>query len=406
MSKKARGIAPAQEKSAEHKASGPNIPGGFILIGDIVDFSKMSQEDQVAAVSHLWRFFAKPAWEKWHERAYFNCTGDGLVLTCPTGRHREFVDVAGALIKHMHSARPRVGLRIGLHLGPFSQPRLAGVNDLQAIGTGINQCARLCPLGDDGDIALSEEFVKGWYNEEQDKISRSLAPPLEEPAIEVFIKHSETMLVRFHRSKLTKGRPPPRRIQDYDRARSLLLDLLRDMEQVVEGALRNASTRIKKHQLDIRVSLFAEQFRQRRLQLRATDLRYQRSGTTVMPGDTVYPIDHGGRGPVGRAFASPQKGCQVINNLPTPAKVDAYVAAMGRQTGLEADIVRQFQRKAQTFIAIPFGLDPGKASGVICIDIMDPLTEFPIEELKSFAKELSNAYALTVAALWRIRANS
>ena len=131
-----------------------------VLFIDIVGYSKLSINDQHAAVEELNRVVR--ASEQFQRAEAANrllkiSTGDGIALvfyTSPEAPVQCAVEISRSL-----KERPRLQLRMGIHSGPVS-----GVVDLNEranlAGAGINMAQRVMDCGDAGHILLSKRVAE------------------------------------------------------------------------------------------------------------------------------------------------------------------------------------------------------------------------------------------------------
>ena len=131
-----------------------------VLFIDIVGYSKLSINDQHAAVEELNRIVR--ASEQFQRAEAANRliripTGDGMVLvfyTSPEAPVQCAVEISGALKEH-----PRLQLRMGIHSGPVSG--VVDVNERANLaGAGINIAKRVMDCGDAGHILLSKHVAE------------------------------------------------------------------------------------------------------------------------------------------------------------------------------------------------------------------------------------------------------
>ena len=131
-----------------------------VLFIDIVGYSKLSINDQHAAVEELNRIVR--ASEQFQRAEAANRliripTGDGMVLvfyTNPEAPAQCAVEISGALKEH-----PRLQLRMGIHSGPVSG--VVDVNERANLaGAGINMAKRVMDCGDAGHILLSKHVAE------------------------------------------------------------------------------------------------------------------------------------------------------------------------------------------------------------------------------------------------------
>src|SRR5437762_9578230 len=131
-----------------------------VLFIDIVDYSKLSINEQRSAVDELTRIVrATEQFQKAEasERLVKIATGDGVALvfyTSPEAPVRCAVELSRALKDH-----PRLRVRMGIHSGPVS-----GVVDVTGranlAGAGLNLARRVMDCGDAGHILLSKHLAE------------------------------------------------------------------------------------------------------------------------------------------------------------------------------------------------------------------------------------------------------
>src|SRR5438067_5180782 len=130
-----------------------------VLFTDIVGYSKLSINDQHAAVEELNRIVrASEQFQRAEAagRLLKIATGDGIALvfyTSPEAPAQCAIEIGSA-----RRAHPRLQLRMGVHSGPVSgvidvngQPNLAGA--------GLNMAQRVMDCGDAGHILLSKRVA-------------------------------------------------------------------------------------------------------------------------------------------------------------------------------------------------------------------------------------------------------
>src|SRR5438445_9837503 len=139
-----------------------------ILFIDIVGYSKLSSNDQHAAVEEL-NQIARASEQSQRAEATSRLikipTGDGMALvfyTSPEAPAQCAVEISRVLKEH-----PRLQVRMGIHSGPVSG--VVDVNERANLtGAGINMAKRVMDCGDAGHILLSKhvaedlEEYEGW----------------------------------------------------------------------------------------------------------------------------------------------------------------------------------------------------------------------------------------------------
>jgi TolB-like protein/class 3 adenylate cyclase/Flp pilus assembly protein TadD len=131
-----------------------------VLFIDIVGYSKLSINDQHAAVEELNQIVrASEQFQRAEaaSRLLKIPTGDGMALvfyTSPEAPAQCAMDISRALKEH-----PRLQLRMGIHSGPVSG--IVDVNERTNLaGAGINTAQRVMECGDAGHILLSKHVAE------------------------------------------------------------------------------------------------------------------------------------------------------------------------------------------------------------------------------------------------------
>src|SRR5260370_19566672 len=131
-----------------------------VLFTDIVGYSKLSINDQHAAVEELDRIVRASEQLQRAEAASRLTripTGDGMALafyTSPEAPAQCAVEISRALKEH-----PRLQLRMGIHSGPVGG--VVDVNERANLaGAGINMAKRVMDFGDAGHILLSKHVAE------------------------------------------------------------------------------------------------------------------------------------------------------------------------------------------------------------------------------------------------------
>src|SRR5438105_6885402 len=131
-----------------------------VLFTDIVGYSKLSINEQRAAVDELNEVVrASEQFQKAEAAARLIKipTGDGMALVFYTSQEAPAqcaIEISGALKEH-----PRLQLRMGVHSGPVS-----GVIDVNGhanlAGAGLNMAQRVMACGDAGHILVSKHIAE------------------------------------------------------------------------------------------------------------------------------------------------------------------------------------------------------------------------------------------------------
>src|SRR3989441_9445906 len=138
-----------------------------VLFIDIVGYSKLSINDQHAAVEELNRIVrASEQFQRAEaaSRLLKIPTGDGIALvfyTSPEAPAQCAVEISRAVKEH-----PRLQLRMGIHSGPVSG--VVDVNNRPNLaGAGLNMAQRVMGCGDAGHILLSKHVAEDLEEYEQ-----------------------------------------------------------------------------------------------------------------------------------------------------------------------------------------------------------------------------------------------
>jgi TolB-like protein/Tfp pilus assembly protein PilF/class 3 adenylate cyclase len=138
-----------------------------VLFIDIVGYSKLSINDQHAAVEELNQIVRASAQFQKAEAASRLLkipTGDGMALvfyTSPEAPAQCAVEISRAVKEH-----PRLQLRMGIHSGPVSG--VVDVNERANLaGAGLNTAQRMMDCGDAGHILLSKHVAEDLEEYEQ-----------------------------------------------------------------------------------------------------------------------------------------------------------------------------------------------------------------------------------------------
>ena len=132
---------------------------GHVLFIDIVGYSKLSINDQHAAVEELNQVVrASEQFQRAEaaDRLTRIPTGDGMALAFYTSPEApvQCAEISRALKEH-----PRLQLRMGIHSGPVGG--VVDVNDRANLaGAGLNVAQRVMDCGDAGHILLSKHVAE------------------------------------------------------------------------------------------------------------------------------------------------------------------------------------------------------------------------------------------------------
>ena len=180
--------------------SGPFRAPIAVLV-DIVGFTTKSGRDQRTSVKCLWAAIHD------HELAQDSDmavrligAGDGAYIVFPCTNAAptlgRVLDLCDRLCVVAETSQPPFEVRVAAHEGMFELIEV-GKDRIEAIGPLLNECARLCGVGDGGQIVVSEALVAGWAKDEGTQIYNALRPSDPDHPWEVFVKHGEPMRVRM-----------------------------------------------------------------------------------------------------------------------------------------------------------------------------------------------------------------
>lgn len=390
---------------------------GFVLVCDVINFSARDTGDQVAIVKRLWNATrSHPLYRRRARQIHVNGTGDGLLIAFMTNRlvpHEDVLGFADDLMKALSRMRPPAGLRVAVHHGVFQSVAVhqdrRDPDHSQVVGTTINEAQRLCGFADAGEIVVSEQFVSTWVPRVQlraQRVMRTMFPPREEPPLEVYVKHNVTLSIRWVLS--SRSDAIPARVGMLQTIEHRLMQFLEGIETALWKSLSRIDKSLTREALSARVTILAPQAIRGTLKLVSTGVRFHFRGEDTSAGSTKYALSGDGFGPPGRAFVS--RGIVVRHKLPDyhagPRQAKAYVERLNQEFSLDEATVRNFRRKARSFLVFPFGLIDFKdcePDGVVCVDCRASLKRFSIGKLRSAMQGIQRGNSLHLSTLWRLR---
>ncbi len=149
--------------------SDPEPTIGHVLLMDVVGYSKLFVDDQIALLQKLNRIVRD-------SKSFKTAEKNGSLTRLPTGDgmallffdHPESPVHCALEISQVARTDPQMQLRMGIHSGPIRQ--LLDVNDrLNVVGAGIDIAQRVLDCGDDGHILVSRRVAedlrpnRGWH---------------------------------------------------------------------------------------------------------------------------------------------------------------------------------------------------------------------------------------------------
>lgn len=388
----------------------------IVILSDIEGFTSMSGEEQRASVRAMWAaIVGHKVVGDGGEHVHLIGTGDGAYILFPctdfTPSFDDIMALAIDLAVAAESATPPFAVRVGVHVGSFEFLAVSG-GRTEAIGPVLNQCARLCGIGDGGHVIVSDAFVREWLMDHGAQVLERFHPSDLDHPWEVFVKHGESMRVRMYlrpNAPQARAAPPPRKLAQRDAVEQHIFALIREVHGGMTAWLASMEEAVPhkgdRRRLDARVSIWGLANVNGRQLLRVTEYRVADNGARVERHARVIDPTGVDLGPAGEALHS--KGPVVVHGLPawSAAKPRPYVEALAKRCRIAPATVAQWSRHARAFLCLPFGIVDATPLGVICIDVMDPL-KFRPPEVKELAQHLHARYAVALGALWMLRTSS
>lgn len=435
---------------------------GIIVVSDVVGFSRLDTKTQKNIVCGLWDFLSSNKLlleldSVTGHKPLLNGTGDGVLIALPRGQAArddesngesrtlpipkegqfDFQDYWSKVVEmcfqwHDHverlseSLKTKVKIKIAAHIGMFvivdvSKLGQGGVKfgGKQVVGAGPNHCARLVNLSDAGSVLLSESYFSEWSQFDADCHKRFLFDPKpNDKAIEVVVKHQEELRARAVaiRGESSKKIVAPYRLRFVDtinkRIKRYLFDIVADIVEEIENAI-NLKQGTK--ELATRATIWTPHPTQKALapteyRISPSNEDFERANLTDSPqaqSQIMYSITGSGQGPTGRCFCS-KDGVFVLNDLPqcrdiTDGNFSEYCTIMKKQTGVKKADVKRFSRFARSYLQFSVAIDDRVPEGVVCLDLMHPLTELDKDKLWEMCAERRYIWGVPIAALLRIR---
>lgn len=408
--KKARSKQAIASPATNGQTTDHHEEAGIVCIVDVEKFSTIKTlKQQISLVRNLWQASQKTELiREAGPNAHINGTGDGLLIAVPftPSRMKQALRWATDLITDKQVTQFNKKLRFGIHCGPYTI--LGGDPGKMAVGIALNECARVAGIGDGGHVIVSEAFVRRYADHEDwPAIMGVFEPGEEDQHYTVLTKHGAKVNFRIYRT--TDDSPPiPRRLKIMQVARQNIQHALPRIAESFVAALREHITfpselRASAHPLDVRVCVFEPASDSEILV--SDEFRYHRENQHVRPSEAEYSLRGEGTGVCGRAFCS--KSPVVMHNLRIRkedkiAYDDAHVAL-----GVSQPTIDRWQRHARSFVAFPFSVveleEKSTPLGVVCIDVMEPLSWMAQEELKGVGSDLMKQYGVLLGALFSLR---
>lgn len=369
----------------------------YLLLVDIVGFSERSAVDQFTFVSHLMSVFegdsrvAEISARRGDKRPYFNSTGDGFLFAVPTDGDAEVAramcELAAELTRRAGEVRDSDGrplqVRAGLHIGQLTKGLGDGARrKAMAIGHGLNWVARVAALAADGQVVASADFVNFIADQvEPAWVDASFLPSKQAVGgrrlgWRLQVKHGRVAEILVLKAPGLSDQPPPA----LARNERIGFRLQKTLEQVGDAVAKTFVT----PEGPLARSLEA-------LRPRLTLWIPEADGLMCIPPRVELPVDpsfspavsqrvwalpptDGGppRGPVARAFITREPA----SALELPDWNDARAQCLERwrdSENVEEVQVASFSRHARAILCLPLVGVSDEPSGVLCIDVLDPL---------------------------------
>jgi len=157
-------LHPPQDGPETNKGEGPEVDIKALLFGDVVHFSKLTEEEIPRFVQVFLRRIADLISSSKHAPTIRNTWGDGLFFVFDSVKDAglfslELKDLMEETSWTSEGFRSELGLRIGLHVGPvyrFFDP-VAGRNT--CFGSHVSRTARIEPITPPGKVYASQAFA-------------------------------------------------------------------------------------------------------------------------------------------------------------------------------------------------------------------------------------------------------
>lgn len=310
-------------------------------------------------------------------------TGDGFYLTdarLHEGSFALFYGVATDLIERMrshHNLELRVALLIG-NCGRIKVDRRKnGVRFLA--GTGLNDAERIVSFAAPGQVVFTDEYCRSW---DENATPITFYPDLEQPGYRIFAKHFVPMVVRFN-SVIESDRVAT--------VRKVASELDRELGFVGKTVMEKFFSEASFQNLAFGASLLkvrAGRHDKKHL-IQISRRSWARGGVSPFPDVPSMSVDP----PVGLGIAFSTGSLVAVSNLPDPySDPSGYDEALLREFRVEGSKFRNANWCPRSIFATPLTLfesDQGP-SGVLCLDLSDPLQGWSQAESVNVLEFLAN----------------
>jgi len=410
-------IAGQCRERAQMESSFADTQHGIILMADVVNFTMIPWADQERIMERMMAFTDSTFAPESEDARIIMPMLDGIAIIWKNqNTFVEACETARKLIHHMENGNPGVIIRTGLHIGSYS---VGKSKQAHYFGNALNDCRRICQIGDHKHIVMSESFCQKWLERERDHpLQQNIFPTTADNPIQVYPWRLKDGCIRL----LKEGDDRvPMELEVRDIASNWLSQLIEYIGKSVMELVEDKHG-IKAAKQGLRVALWAPN-PERRDELTATEFRWpKREDNGQPPSRTTYHIVNEGEPPAGRAFCSGEE-VVIIHGLPpvrsakdSGKALQKYYEAM-QAHGIRLETLQKFSRHARAFLcfAFPILLESHDAAsrkngggirqpfGVICMDFLDPLADVSKKELCQLATEIREVFQTELTLAWRAR---
>lgn len=372
---------------------------GFVVVVDVVGFSRYSNDDQRLIIEHLCKSTTGSSLikdlEPEHNRLL--CTGDGFALVVVDPRVRanpcSLVDMLFELQRAAQGAEVQYEFRAGIHTGEFSYIDVFGKPN--AIGTGINVATRVCNLGDAKHILISSS-LEAKLCEREGASGHTASSYTRERCGAKLVKHGLPLEIFRVTSANGDGNPTqPRAFQRDKHIDKVVLAFL--------GSLRDSVERNVLHLDDKEDNEASRQALGSRLTVLLPDLgaeelvpsgyRVSRNHSLHRQSDARFCIAPGQENELS-GYAYRDKAPKFAHRLPNKEDdVTGFVKTMNLTYGcrITEKQVASWGRANRAYLMVPIELQLDESRAVLAIDFLDPLNDVEPESMYDLAESLSGS---------------
>lgn len=373
----------------------------LVMLCDVVDYSRLEPRDQIAVVKLIWDTVLREAGALYDNDPKITAmwgTGDGLYLTTTN----DSIDQKLALCYFCRQLIKAVqltnrDLRAALHVGtvhrvPVSKKRT------EMSGPALNECARIVQYAADGQLVMSEEFIRSILDSPRSDAVRfklTLNPHPDRGAFRATVKHGVIMSIRFDST------------QDSHKVANLSMcgqAIDAELADIVEW-LCTDRLQMPVKDLGPRITIFRPDRNEfgKVYSFTGTPYRYDPMLGSETPelSRSIYPVNP----PQGIAMAFVDRAPRHAAHLPDPRiNPEQYFDEVESKWSVPKHVAIDWGRKARSFFAIPlfaYGARGEKPLAMICVDLEHPLDQLGDVELDELADELVMIASLRLGPLWK-----